>query len=151
MTLLTAKRGLPERGAEYRRHSNSNLIRQRTRRNFPAEDQFIKIIGMMAARCLPADFCLLSSEEEQKRLCQASKTMDRRCCAYQRRREATQKATGHLRVKILASVKVGLRGGLPCKLVFVRDRRKSDRLALLSTDVDPADVDINRFIEAHCI
>jgi hypothetical protein len=157
--------------------------------------------------CLPADFCQLSSADDQKRLCQASKTMDRRCCAYQRRLEATQKATVHLRnmvtrvlksgltakylvmdswftlpatvgsladlipvigmvkktknvkyryqgqsldlmaiyrclkkrpgrAKILASVTVALSSGLPCKLVFVRDRRKSDWLALLSTDVD---------------
>ena len=147
--------------------------------------------------CLPADFCLLSSADDQKRLCQASKTMDRRFCAYQRRLEATQKATVHLRnmvtrvlksgltakylvmdswftmpatigsladllpvigmvkktknvkyryqgqsldlmaiyrclkkrpgrAKILASVTVAFSSGLPCKLVFVRDRRKSD-------------------------
>jgi hypothetical protein len=165
--------------------------------------------------CLPADFCLLSSADDQKRLCQASKTMDRRCCAYQRRLEAAQKATAHLRnmvtrvlksgltakylvmdswftmpatigsladllpvigmvkktknvkyryqgqsldlmaiyrrlkkrpgrAKILASVTVALSSGLACKLVFVRDRRKSDWLALLSTDVDLSAEDIVR-------
>lgn len=39
--------------------------------------------------CLPADFALESSANAHKRLCQASKTMYRRCCAYQRRNEAT--------------------------------------------------------------
>jgi hypothetical protein len=48
------------------------------------------------------------------------------------------------RAKILASVTVALSSGLPCKLVFVRDRRKSDWLALLSTDVDLSAEDIVR-------
>ena len=167
------------------------------------------------ASCLPVDFSLLSSANSHKRLCQPSKTMDRRCCAYQRRREATIKATGQLadmitrvlksgitaryllmdswftmpatvtlladrlpvigmvkkirtvhyrfqgqgldlmaiyrrlkkrrgRAKILASAVVTLSSGLPCKLVFVRDRRKCDWLAILSTDVDLPDQDIVR-------
>ena len=41
------------------------------------------------ASCLPLDFSLLSSSKAQKRLCQSSKNMDRRCCAYQRRSELT--------------------------------------------------------------
>ena len=39
------------------------------------------------------------------------------------------------RAKILASAVVSLKGGLPAKLVFVRDRRKKDWLALISTDI----------------
>jgi len=39
---------------------------------------------------------------------------------------------------------VAFSSGLPCKLVFVRDRRKSDWLALLSTDVDLSAEDIVR-------
>lgn len=48
------------------------------------------------ASCLPMDFALLSSSEAEKRVCNSQKSMDKRCCAYQRRKEATQKATAHL-------------------------------------------------------
>ncbi len=167
------------------------------------------------ASCLPIDFCLLSSADASKRVAQASKSMDRRCSAYQRRREATQKATLHLkdmvaralktgltaryllmdswftmpatiaslaeqlpvigmvkkiktvhyrfqgrsldlmtiyrrlkkrpgRAKILASAQVSLSSGVPCKLVFVRDRCKGDWLAIVSTDIHLPDEDIVR-------
>ncbi len=141
--------------------------------------------------------------------------MDKRCCAYQRREEATEKVTVHLenmvkrvlsagvhakyllmdswftmpanvatlarhikiigmvkksskihyafkgqaldlmaiyrrltkrrgRAKILANALVMLNDKVPAKLVFVRDRRKKDWLALLSTDTELADEDIVR-------
>lgn len=165
--------------------------------------------------CLPMDFVLLSSSDTKKRVCDGKKPMDKRCCAYQRRKEATLKATAHLqnmverilsagvsakyllmdswfimpstvatlakhlhvigmvkkspnvhyrfkgqsldlraiyrritkrrgRAKILASVIVSLNDELDAKLVFVRDRRKTDWLALLSTDTNLADEDIVR-------
>ena len=167
------------------------------------------------ASCLPMDFALLSSSDDQKRLCDSQKSLDKRCCAYQRRKEATVKATAHLtvmvkrilsmgvsakyllmdswftmpaniialarhirvigmvkkssrihyrynghsldlqaiyrrlakhpgRAKILASTSVMLNDSVAAKLVFVRDRRKKDWLALLSTDTDLADEDIVR-------
>ena len=167
------------------------------------------------ASCLPVDFSLLSSADAQKRLCQNLKTMDRRCCAHQRRSEATMKATDHLKVmleralntgltaryllmdswftmpatvtkladlkpvigmvkkirtvhyrfqghsldlmaiyrrlkqrrgraKILASTLVTLSSGLPCKLVFVRDRNNGGWLAILSTAIDLPDQEIVR-------
>jgi len=167
------------------------------------------------ASCLPLDFVLLSSADTKKRVCDGKKLMDKRCCAYQRRKEATLKATAHLqsmverilsagvsakyllmdswftmpstvatlarhlnvigmvkkspnvhyrfngqsldlraiyrritkrrgRAKILASVIVSLNDELDAKLVFVRDRRKTDWLALLSTDTNLADEDIVR-------
>ena len=167
------------------------------------------------ASCLPMDFVLLSSADTKKRVCDSKKLMDKRCCAYQRRKEATLKATAHLqsmverilsagvsakyllmdswftmpstvatlakhlnvigmvkkspnvhyrfkgqsldlraiyrritkrrgRAKILASVIVSLNDELDAKLVFVRDRRKTDWLALLSTDTNLADEDIVR-------
>jgi len=46
------------------------------------------------------------------------------------------------RAKILASILIELKEGLPAKLVFVRDKRKKDWLALLSTDIKLADEDI---------
>jgi hypothetical protein len=46
--------------------------------------------------CLPMDFALLSSSDAKKRLCDSQKVLDKRCCAYQRRKEATEKATAHL-------------------------------------------------------
>ncbi len=165
--------------------------------------------------CLPLDFSLLSSADAKKRLCESHKSMDKRCCAWQRRQEATIKApvnleamikrilasgvqakyllmdswftmpttvtalskyidvigmvkktpkihygyNGHRidlkaiyrklkkrrgRAKILASTIVTLKGGLPAKLVFVRDRRKKDWLALISTDIEIANEDIVR-------
>jgi len=165
--------------------------------------------------CLPLDFSLLSSADAKKRLCESQKTLDKRCCAYQRRKEATVKATEHLetmvkrllsagiraqyllmdswftmpatvtalaehidligmvkktpkifyrynghvmdlmaiysklkkrrgRAKILASVRVQLKDGRKAKLVFVRDKRKKDWLALLSTDTTLPDADVIR-------
>jgi len=165
--------------------------------------------------CLPMDFALLSSSDAKKRLCDSQKILDKRCCAYQRCKEATEKATAHLetmvkrilsagvcakyllmdswftmpatvatlaqyikiigmvkkspkihytfngksldlmaiyrrlskrrgRAKILACAQVMLNDTVAAKLVFVRDRRKKDWLALLSTDPELADEDIVR-------
>jgi len=165
--------------------------------------------------CLPLDFSLLSSADAKKRLCDSQKNLDKRCCAHQRRKEATVKATGHLetmvkrilstgiqaqyllmdswftmpatvtalaehiavigmvkkssrifyrynghgmhlmaiygklkkrpgRAKVLASTRVQLKDGRVAKLVFVRDKRKKDWLALLSTDTGLSDADIVR-------
>jgi len=165
--------------------------------------------------CLPMDFALLSSTDAKKRLCDSKKPVDKRCCAYQRRKEATEKTTAHLetmvkrilstgisakyllmdswftmpatvitlaehlnvigmvkksphihysfngqcldlkaiyrrlakrrgRAKILASANVMLKDAVAAKLVFVRDKRKKDWLALMSTDTNLADEDIVR-------
>ena len=48
------------------------------------------------------------------------------------------------RAKILASTTVTLSDGKTAKIVFVRDRRKKDWLALLSTDTDLADAEVVR-------
>ena len=167
------------------------------------------------ASCLPLDFSLLSSADAKKRLCDSQKPVDKRCCAHQRRTEATVKATEHLenmvkrihsagirahyllmdswftmpatvtalaehidvigmvkkspkifyrynghamdlmniygklkkrrgRVKILASTLVQLKDDRVVKLVFVRDKRKKDWLALLSTDTSLPDADVVR-------
>ena len=165
--------------------------------------------------CLPLDFALLSSAKESNRFHESQKSMDKRCCAFRRRKEATTKATAllepmvkrilktginaryvlmdswftmpsnvcalrkHLdvigmvkktpkvlyehngmkrnlmaiyqsltkrrgRAKILASTTVKLGDGKPAKIVFVRDRRKKEWLALLSTDTDLPDTDVVR-------
>ena len=165
--------------------------------------------------CLPMDFALLSSADAKKRLCESYKSMDKRCCAWQRRKEATVKATEHLetmvkrilstgvqanyllmdswftmpatvttlcdhidvigmvkktpkihygynghpmdlmaiyrklkkrrgRAKIKASAIVTLKDGPKVKLVFVRDKRKKDWLALMSTDLELANEEIIR-------
>jgi hypothetical protein len=164
---------------------------------------------------LPLDFTLLSSSDAKKRICENQKQMDKRCCAYRRRKEATTKSTALLepmvkrilsagiqakyllmdswftmpitvitlaqhinvigmvkksskihytydgkdldvtgiyrrlkkrrgRAKILASAEILLRKSVPAKLVFVRDKRKKDWLALLSTDTSLADTEIVR-------
>ncbi|MDD4462897.1 MAG: transposase [Desulfobacterales bacterium] len=46
--------------------------------------------------------------------------------------------------RIVASANVMLKDAVAAKLVFVRDNRKKDWLALLSTDANPADEDIVR-------
>ena len=165
--------------------------------------------------CLPLDFALLSSANHKNRFHESHKRMDKRCCAFRRRTEATTKATAlltpmlkrilksgiharyvlmdswftmpaivcalreHLdvigmvkktpkvcyehegkkrnlveiyqnltkrrgRAKILASTDVTLKDGKPAKIVFVRNRRKKDWLALLSTDIDLPDAEVVR-------
>ncbi len=167
------------------------------------------------ASCLPLDFSLLSSSDAKKRICDNQKSLDKRCCAYQRRKEAITKSTLQLeamvkrlltkgihaqyllmdswfmmpvtikalfahidvigmikrtpnihynyngeqidvmaiyrrlkkrrgKAKILASAKVELKDGPLVKLVFVRDKRKKDWLAILSTDITLSDEDIVR-------
>ena len=187
-------------------HSNGRLIK-----GF----RMLTLCWSDGVSCLPLDFSLLSSSDAKKRLCENRKSMDKRCCAWQRRQEATIKAPDNLeamvkrvlaegvraryllmdswfampttitalskqidvigmvkktskihygynghsmdlkaiyrklkkrrgRAKILASAIVTLKGGLPAKLVFVRDRRKKDWLALISTDIDLSNEDIVR-------
>jgi hypothetical protein len=187
-------------------HSNGRLIK-----GF----RMLTLCWSDGVSCLPLDFSLLSSSDAKKRLCENRKSMDKRCCAWQRRQEATIKAPDNLeamvkrilaegvraryllmdswfampatitalskhidvigmvkktskihygynghpmdlkaiyrrlkkrrgRAKILASAIVTLKGGLPAKLVFVRDRRKKDWLALISTDIELSNEDIVR-------
>jgi hypothetical protein len=187
-------------------HSNSRFIK-----GF----RMLTVCWSDGVSCLPLDFSLLSSSDAKKRLCENRKSMDKRCCAWQRRQEATIKApvnleamvkrilaagvqakyllmdswftmpatvtalskyidvigmvkktpkihykyNGHWidlkaiyrqlkkrrgRAKILASAMVTLKGGLPAKLVFVRDRHKKDWLALISTNLELSNEDIVR-------
>lgn len=58
--------------------------------------------------CLPMDFALLSSADAKKRLCDSQKALDKRCCAYQRRKEATQKATAHLETMVKRILSTGV-------------------------------------------
>jgi hypothetical protein len=58
--------------------------------------------------CLPLDFSLLSSSDAKKRLCDSQKVIDKRCCAYQRRQEATEKATGHLETMVKRILATGI-------------------------------------------
>ncbi len=46
--------------------------------------------------CLPLDFALLSSAKEKNHFYESHKSMDKRCCAFTRRKEATTKATALL-------------------------------------------------------
>jgi len=58
--------------------------------------------------CLPLDFSLLSSSDAKKRLCDSQKVIDKRCCAYQRRKEAIVKATGHLEAMVKRILSTGI-------------------------------------------
>ena len=60
------------------------------------------------ASCLPLDFALLSSSDDKNRLCDSQKPMDKRCCAHQRRQEATTKATAHLELMVKRVIGSGI-------------------------------------------
>ena len=60
------------------------------------------------ASCLPMDFALLSSTNAKNRLCESRKSMDKRCCAWQRRKEATIKATEHLTAMVKRILSAGV-------------------------------------------
>jgi len=201
--------------------SRSKLVELLSRVYDHSTGRFLKGFRMLTIcwsdgiSCLPIDFSLLSSADAKKRLCDSFKVVDKRCCAHQRRKEATAKATEHLetmvkrilstgiraqyllmdswftmpvtvavlakhidvigmvkkspkifyryngyamdlmaiygklkkrrgRAKILASTLVQLKDGRSVKIVFVRDKRKKDWLALLSTDTSLPDEDIIR-------
>ena len=201
--------------------SRSKMVELLTRIRDHSTKRYLKGFRMLTVcwsdgtSCLPLDFSLLSSSDSKKRIHESQKVMDKRCCAYQRRKEATVKATDNLvsmvkrikasgvraryivmdiwftmpstvaklskhigvigmvkktpkifygykgywldvmaicrklkkrrgRAKILASTTVMLKDGLIVKLIFVRDRRKKDWLALLSTDTELADNEIVR-------
>jgi hypothetical protein len=57
---------------------------------------------------LPLDFALLSSTDAAKRFCEATKLVDKRCCAYERRREATIKSTAHLADMVKRALAAGI-------------------------------------------
>ena len=201
--------------------SRSKLVELLSRVYDHSTGRFLKGFRMLTIcwsdgiSCLPLDFSLLSSTDAKKRLCESQKAVDKRCCAHQRRKEATAKATEHLetmvkriistgiraqyllmdswftmptivatlakhidvigmvkkspkifyryngyaidlmaiygklkkrrgRAKMLASTLVQLKDGRTAKIVFVRDNRKKDWLALLSTDTSLPDEDIVR-------
>lgn len=58
--------------------------------------------------CLPMDFALLSSSDAGKRLCDGQKVPDKRRCAYQRRKEAVEKATAHLETMVKRILSMGI-------------------------------------------
>ena len=58
--------------------------------------------------CLPMDFALLSSADAKNRLCESKKSMDKRCCAWQRRKEATIKATENLEAMVKRILSAGV-------------------------------------------
>jgi hypothetical protein len=58
--------------------------------------------------CLPMDFALLSCVDAKKRLCDSQKALDKHCCAYQRRKEATEKTTAHLEAMVKRILAAGV-------------------------------------------
>jgi hypothetical protein len=58
---------------------------------------------------LPVDFALLSSKDATKRLRESQKQMDKRCCAWQRRKEAVIKATEHLHGMVKRALSAGIK------------------------------------------
>jgi len=63
--------------------------------------------------CMPLDFSPLSSSDADKQLCGSQKLLDKSCCAIQRRKEATIKATAHLEFMIQRTLSTDIRGRYP--------------------------------------
>ena len=95
--------------------SRSKAVELLTRVWDHSDGRFIKGFRMLTlcwsdgASCLPVDFSLLSSKDAKKRLCGTRKHLDKRCCAYQRRQEAVEKATSHLAVMVKRALSAGIR------------------------------------------
>ena len=58
---------------------------------------------------LPLDFALLSSAKKSNRYCESEKQLDKRCCAYSRRQEATMKTTELLEPMLQRILSAGIR------------------------------------------
>jgi len=77
--------------------------------------KFIKGFRMLTlcwsdgASCLPLDFCLLSSSDAKKRLCENQKLMDKRCSAWKRRQEAIITAPENLEAMVKRVLATGVR------------------------------------------
>jgi hypothetical protein len=75
--------------------SRSKAVELLSRVKDHATGRFIRGFRMLTlcwsdgASSLPLDFVLLSSTDATKRFCEATKILDKRCCAYARRNEAT--------------------------------------------------------------
>ena len=95
--------------------SRSKLVELLSRVYDHSTGKFLKGFRMLTicwsdgASCLPLDFVLLSSADRKKRLCDNRKSMDKRCCAYQRRKEATLKTTEHLETMVKRILSTGIR------------------------------------------
>ena len=95
--------------------SRSKLVELLCRVYDHSSGRFLKGFRMLTvcwsdgASCLPLDFSLLSSADSKKRLCSSQKVIDKRCCAYQRRKEAIVKATGHLETMVQRILSAGIR------------------------------------------
>ena len=73
-----------------------NRLTDETRESVLKGFRMLTVCWSDGASCLPMDFALLSSADAKNRHCESHKSMDRRCCAWQRRKKATVKATKHL-------------------------------------------------------
>jgi hypothetical protein len=95
--------------------SRSKMVELLSRVHDHATGHFLKGFRMLTiccsdgASCLPLDFSLLSSADAEKRLCDSRKVLDKRCCAYRRRKEATIKTTGHLEAMVKRALSAGIR------------------------------------------
>jgi len=94
--------------------SRSKMVELLSRVRDHSSGRFLKGFRMLTVcwsdgvSCLPMDFSLLSSADAKKRLCESYKSMDKRCCAWQRRKEATTKATEHLETMVRRILAAGV-------------------------------------------
>jgi len=83
-------------------------VRDHTTGRFLKGFRMLTVCWSDGVSCLPLDFSLLSSADDKKRLCSNKKILDKRCCAYQRRKEAAAKTTLHLEAMVKRILSAGI-------------------------------------------
>lgn len=84
-------------------------VKDHTTGNFIRGFRMLTICWSDGVSSLPLDFALLSSAKKSNRYCESKKQLDKRCCAYRRRQEATMKSTELLEPMLQRILSAGIR------------------------------------------
>ena len=84
-------------------------VKDHTTGNFVRGFRMLTICWSDGVSSLPLDFALLSSAKKSNRYCESQKQLDKRCCAYRRRQEATMKSTELLEPMLQRILSSGIR------------------------------------------
>lgn len=83
-------------------------VRDHTTGRFVRGFRMLTLCWSDGVSCLPLDFALLSSADPAKRFYESFKVVDKRCCAWERRKEATIKSTEHLAAMVTRTLAAGI-------------------------------------------
>ena len=84
-------------------------VKDHTTGNFVRGFRMLTICWSDGVSSLPLDFALLSSAKKSNRYCESQKQLDKRCCAYRRRQEATMKSTELLEPMLQRIISAGIK------------------------------------------